>query len=608
MSLSITAKAVNSIFKYREQTKQSEYVTKLLRAAEQRINFVYMIIMIAFEAAILIYILLNPWDDTRFFFGGVAGASLLAGILINMVFRRRTYPWIKFVNNLVMIFSIFVLCGYTDIIALFLILIPFINSFYFRPRFTALTGLICLLIMYIGLMSVLMPFYDMDGKIDVNPFYAIASAFDFTDETLLIVLGGKSFLVVAGAALVVVSVYLSFSGRRFTISQGILMQKTLANETELNVAKNIQEGILSADFPDNESYAVYADMTTATEVGGDFYDYFLIDETRLAIVIGDVSGHGMAAALFMTLSKTLIQVYAQIHSATDKTFELTNRYLQRSNPAKFFVTSWIGILDLTTGTLSYSNAGHNYPVLIRSGKEPEFLSDKPNFVLGRKRLVRYREKRTKLRPGDKLVLYTDGVTEAQDAEERFFGDDRLLAVISREKERGQEGIVTAVRQAVNDFENGKDHYDDATILALSFKGYLQVEPMESKRFYLTVETFDSVTEYVTEQCEKAGCDSDTVGKIEIATSEILANIESYAYENGGEIEILTKCRDHRMTVVFKDQGKQFNPMQVQEPDVNMPLSKRKPGGLGIFIVKKLMSETGYTYENGQNILTIEMDF
>ena len=567
-----------------------------------------MIIMIAFGASILVYIINNQWDDTRFFYGGIAGGFLLVGIIINIIFRKQAYPWIKYLNNVVMVITIAVLCGYSDDVAPLLLLIPFINSFYFRPVFTLVTGLVCLLMMYITIMSIMLPYYNIEGNFEFNPILAITSAFDFTDETQRMVFSGKSFLMVAGAALVIMSVYLSFSSRRFTIRQGELMQKNLTTETELKVAKDIQEGILSADFPDNDSYAVYANMTAATEVGGDFYDYFPIDETHLAVVIGDVSGHGMAAAMFMTLSKTLIQVYARMNNATDKTFELTNRYLQRSNPAKFFVTSWIGILDLTTGTLSYTNAGHNFPVLIRKGSEPEFLSDKPNFVLGRRRLVRYREKRTKLKPGDKLVLYTDGVTEAQDAAEEFFGDDRLLSVIAREKEHDQQEIVTAIRQAVNDFENGKDHYDDATILALSFKDYLHVEPPESKQFYLTTETFDSVTEYVTGKCAEAGCDDETVGKLEIATSEILANIESYAYENGGELEILTKSRDRRMTIIFKDRGKPFNPLLVQEPDVNMPLTERKPGGLGVFIVKKLVSETSYTYENGQNILTIEMDY
>lgn len=607
MSPLISDKAVISVLKNKKQTNLNQSTAGLFRKAEKRINFVYMLIMVAFEVSILIYLLINTWDDSRFFFGGIAGGTLLSGIIINVVFRKKCYPWIKYVNNFIMIFSIFTLCRLSEYIALMLILIPFINSFYFRPHFTALTGVICLLMMYIGLMSIVTPVYDKNYNVDVNLFKIVLKAFDFSDEVSVFVLGGQSFLVIAAAALVTVSVYLSASGRNFTIRQSELMQKNLSTATELNVARSIQEGFLSTDFPDNDFYGVYADMTAATEVGGDFYDYFLIDETHLAIVIGDVSGHGMAAAMFMTLSKTLIKVYSQANRFTDKIFGQTNRYLQNSNPARLFVTSWLGILDLSTGSLSYSNAGHNYPVIIRGGN-PEFLRSKPNFVLGRKRLVRYKENKTKLYPGDKLILYTDGVTEAQSPDGEFFGDDRLLKVIGAEKEHDQTDVVLALRKAVDEFESGKEHCDDATILALYFKDFLKVTPPDSKTFFLTKKSFDSVTEYVTERCTAAGCDKATTDKIAIATSEILANIDSYAYESGGEIEIMTKCLDRRMIIVFRDNGKPFNPLLVKNPDVTLPLSQRKPGGLGIYIVKKLMSETDYTYQNGQNVLTIEMDF
>ena len=415
-------------------------------------------------------------------------------------------------------------------------------------------------------------------------------------------------MLIVALALLIVSVYFSYSSRKFTLSQGELIQKNMSTEAELKVARDMQEGILSTDFPEDPSYAVYADIKTATEVGGDFYDYFLIDETHLAIVVGDVSGHGMAAAMFMTLSKTLIKVYAQAQNATGKVLELTNRYLLQSNPQRFFVTGWIGILDLTNGMLTYSNAGHNYPVLMRSGAEPDFLRAKPNFVLGRKKLIRYRENRVKLHPGDKLLLYTDGVTEAQSPDEQFVGDERLLQVFGETKNKNQRETVEVLREEVNRFENGGAHYDDETLLVLSFKDYLQVEPPESKTFFLSRETFDSVTDYVAARCIEAGCDEKTVGQIVIATSEVLANIDLYAYENGGEIEVMTKCRDRRMTIVFKDSGKPFNPLLVEEPDVTLPLNRRNPGGLGIFIVKKLMSETAYAYKNGQNNLTIEMDF
>ena len=129
--------------------------------------------------------------------------------------------------------------------------------------------------------------------------------------------------------------------------------------------------------------------------------------------------------------------------------------------------------------------------------------------------------------------------------------------------------------------------------------------MHVKTFFLDKGSFDSVTNYIAEECAAAGCDEDTASHITIASSEILANIDSYAYENGGEIEIVTSCRDRRMTVTFKDSGPPFNPLLIEEPDVVSPLSERAYGGLGIFIVRKLVNDVRYSYENGQNVLTIE---
>ncbi len=599
---------MNGIF-YNNKTKDKDpYTNRLLRSAEQRMNIVYMLIMTAFEVSILLYIFLNPWDDFRYFFGGVSGGAFLIGIVINAVFHKKCYPWIKYVNNFIMIFSVYTLCVFSDYMALFFIVLPLINSFYYRPYFTALTGVAHLFMTYVCIMSVVITIFDAEGEVNINYWTNLFSVFELSDDITLSVFLSKSFMLIVAVAMLIVSVYFSYSNRKFTLRQGDLIHKNMSTAAELQVAHDMQEGILSKDFPDNPSYAVYADMTPAAQVGGDFYDFFLIDETHLAIVVGDVSGHGMAAAMFMTLAKTLIKVYAQSHGATDKVLEQTNRYLLRSNPQRFFVTCWFGILDLTDGRLTYSNAGHNYPVLIRAGAEPDFLRAKPNFVLGRKKLIRYKENRIKLCPGDKLLLYTDGVTEAQAPDESFFGDERLLRVVSETKDKSQREMVEVLREKVNKFENGSDHYDDATLLALHYKDCLQVEPPQSQTFFLSKETFDSVTEYIAERCKEAGCDEKTLGQIVIATSEILANIDLYAYENGGEIEVLTKCRDRRMTIVFKDRGKPFNPLLVQEPDVTLPLNRRNPGGLGIFIVKKLMSETSYAYKNGQNMLTIEMDF
>ena len=167
---------MSGILKYKEQTNQSEYAKNLLRAAEQRMNFVYWMIMIAFGASILIYVLFNTWDNTRYYFSGNAGAALLAGILVNVIFRKKNYPWIKYVNNAALMYAVFMLVGLSDPIALLFILIPFINSFYFRPRFTALTGVISLFMLYVSLMSIAEPLFNDDGEVQYNFFRLTASA------------------------------------------------------------------------------------------------------------------------------------------------------------------------------------------------------------------------------------------------------------------------------------------------------------------------------------------------------------------------------------------------------------------------------------------------
>ncbi|MEE0956744.1 MAG: SpoIIE family protein phosphatase [Ruminococcus sp.] len=564
--------------------------------------------MISFTAAVLLYILLNDWDDSRFYFGVSPVIAMTVCIAINIIFRKKCYTWIMYLNNAVILYSTYMLCGYTDTIAALFILIPLLNSFYYRPHLTVISSVIGFFLMYVIILSVTTSYYNADNMIDNNILRFIPVAFNFSDENVILILRSHSLLMIIGAALMIVSIYLSIGGQRHAIKQGKLIAETITNQAELETARNIQEGFLSTDFPDHSSYAVCADMTPAAEVGGDFYDYFTVDDTHIAVVIGDVSGHGMAAALFMTLTKTLLKVYAQAGYPTDKVMANVNRYLQKSNPEKLFVTGWIGILDLTNGILSYTNAGHNPPILIHSSGETDYLQSVPNFVLGRRRRVSFTEEQIKLSAGDKLILYTDGVTEAQSPDEDFFGDEQLLTLIRYASNQEPSELVHTIRSAVDNFEDGGAHYDDATILTLFFKEYLKVEPMKSKTFFLNKESFDSVLSYIEACCLESGCDEETVGQITIACSEILSNLDSYAYENGGNVEIQSKCRDNRMTLIFRDNGQPFDPLRKQDPDVTLPLSERRRGGLGIYIVKKLMSDVSYEYIDHQNVLTVTKDF
>ena len=564
--------------------------------------------MISFTVAVLIYILLNDWDETRFYFGLSPIVAMTLCIVINIIFRKQCYPWIKYLNNVVILYSIYMLTGFSIIIDALFILIPLLNSFYYRPRLTVISSIVCFFLMYVTVLSIADSYFTEDNLIDNSILRFIPIVFNFSNEIVLMILKTHSLILIIGAVLMLVSIYLSIGGQRYMIKQGKLIAETISTQAELETARDIQEGILSTDFPDHPAYAVCADMTPAAQVGGDFYDYFAVDDTHIAVTIGDVSGHGMAAALFMTLTKTLLKVYAQAGYPTDKVMAHVNRYLLKSNPEKLFVTGWIGILDLTNGILSYTNAGHNPPILIHANGETEYMSSEPNFVLGRRRRVNFTEEQIKLGVGDKLILYTDGVTEAQSPDEAFFGDDRLLTLIRSASDKDQSELVHTIRSAVDSFEGDSEHYDDATILTLFFKEYFQAEPMKSKTFFLNKGSFDNVLSYIEERCYESGCDEETVGQITIACSEILSNLDSYAYENGGEIEIQSKCRDKCMTLIFKDNGEPFDPLRKQDPDVTLPLNERRSGGLGIYIVKKLMTDVSYEYVDHQNVLKVTKDF
>jgi sigma-B regulation protein RsbU (phosphoserine phosphatase) len=314
---------------------------------------------------------------------------------------------------------------------LLFILPSFLSSFYYNPKYTIVSSGFSVATLWMVMFNNVQISHDI--RIEDFKFSELLSvlfgAFDFSRIGEIASLD-QVCIFVFSALMISISVYMSFSGRHlYTRQAGLLTEKASA-KAELIMARDIQNGALCHEFPDNRFFSVYGDMEPAYAVGGDFYDQFEIDDTHLAIVVGDVSGHGMAAAMFMMLSMTLIKVYAQAGFSCDKVILRANKYLASANPQKYFVTCWLGILDLTTGELCYTNAGHNYPVLIRKGQEPEYLNVKSDFVLGRRRLARYSEKHIKLDVGDKIVLYTDGVTEAVSPQDEFFGDERLLRAVS----------------------------------------------------------------------------------------------------------------------------------------------------------------------------------
>lgn len=242
---------------------------------------------------------------------------------------------------------------------------------------------------------------------------------------------------------------------------------------ELNVATQIQASMLPCifpAFPDRSEFDIYASMEPAKEVGGDFYDFFLIDENTLAVVIADVSGKGVPAALFMVIAKTLIQNTALSGKRAEVVFGIVNRMLCENNEAGMFVTAFLGYLDLTTGEFSFVNAGHNPPLLKRGDEPFGWLKSKVGFVLAGDEDTWYWQQEMVLQPGDELFLYTDGVTEAVDGENRLFGDPRLLDTVNEYAGMPLKEFTVAVKGEIDRFADGAEQADDITMLALRYRG------------------------------------------------------------------------------------------------------------------------------------------
>ena len=328
---------------------------------------------------------------------------------------------------------------------------------------------------------------------------------------------------------------------------------------ELDVARHIQSSMLPCifpAFPARLEFDIYASMDPAREVGGDFYDFFMVDQRHLAVVVADVSGKGVPAALFMVIGKTLIKDHTQPGEDLGQVFTKVNELLCESNSEGLFITAFEGVLDLATGDFTYVNAGHEIPYLYRKGEGFVPHKIRPGFVLAGMEGMKYHAGSIRLQEGDKIFQYTDGVTEAMDQAGSLYGSQRLVEVLNR----------------------------------------------------ATVENIGAVTEFVNRQLEECGCSPKARMQIDIAIDELFGNIAHYAYRpQVGPATVRVEVLREPLAVVitFIDHGVPYDPLAKSDPDITLPAEQREVGGLGIYIVKKSMDEITYEYKNGQNILRIK---
>jgi serine phosphatase RsbU (regulator of sigma subunit) len=256
------------------------------------------------------------------------------------------------------------------------------------------------------------------------------------------------------------------------VSQG---RERAITDRDLAIAAALQKGLLPRTFPpfpDKTEIDIYASMTPAKEVGGDFYDFFMVDEDHIAMVIADVSGKGVPAALFMMISRTIIKTQTMNSPDLDpkKIFEKVNNQLCDGNTMGLFVTAWLGIIDLKTGTLSYSNAGHEYPILKKAGGDFALVKEKHSPPLGAMEGLAFKGGESVIAPGDTIFLYTDGVTEATNADDKLFGTERMLKALNKNPNLPLKELDESLRSSIKSFVKEAPQFDDITMLSISYYG------------------------------------------------------------------------------------------------------------------------------------------
>lgn len=383
-------------------------------------------------------------------------------------------------------------------------------------------------------------------------------------------------------------------------------EKRVADDLEL--AKKIQHSAVPTVFPKDtgeERYDVYAYMQTAKSVGGDFYDFYHLNNDKFVYLVADVSGKGIPAAMFMMKAKSIIKSFAETGADLATVMSYTNDELCDNNTAEMFVTAFVCVVDLRTGRVEYVDAGHNPPIFIHKDGEVEYLQTKPNMVLAGMEGIKYRKNEFILKPGDAFFMYTDGVTEAINKEKELYGEDRLLKVAKDNKLATMEDLCNNISIDLTNFVDGEDQFDDITMISFRYKGE---GAMNEITVDATLANVDTVTDFVNKELEKLNCPMKAQMEIDIAIDEIFSNIANYAYNPEiGKATIRFEVEKDPLSVVvtFMDKGAKYDPLEKADPDIKASIEERTEGGLGIFMVKKSMDNVEYEYKDGKNILKIK---
>jgi sigma-B regulation protein RsbU (phosphoserine phosphatase) len=424
------------------------------------------------------------------------------------------------------------------------------------------------------------PVIDSHGKIlgiieSVNK--TTQSSFDAHDESLMSAIASHAAVAIERARLT--EMHLDFR---------------LASEIQMRM---LPSGTVS--LPDNAPFAIHAFIRPAKQVGGDLYD-FSWNNDRLFFCVGDVTGKGIGAALVMAMTKTLLRAHAAFQDDPAQVLSAVNARLYEETDPAMFVTAFCGFLDLRDGRLRYSNAGHE-PPLLRSGRAVDRLHSKAGLPLGVLRSFVYVVEEKVLQPGDALLLYTDGVTDASNRAEELFTAARLREVVERCADSEPSSIVSDVAASVDRFAQGTAQAVDIAMLCVQYC------PREVSRiFKRDIAELDGLFELLGRFFALVRVDQASRYAVELAAEEIFTNVLRHHPAGGDQIEIRLRLDGDDIALSVTD----FNapPFDVRsdapEVDVDRPLEERTPGGLGLFLVKSMMDRVAYHHENGNSTVTL----
>jgi sigma-B regulation protein RsbU (phosphoserine phosphatase) len=383
-------------------------------------------------------------------------------------------------------------------------------------------------------------------------------------------------------------------------------------EQELNVAHDIQMSMLPLEFPafpEREEFSVHALLKPAREVGGDFYDFFFINDDEICLIVGDVSGKGVPAALFMAVTKTMIKTQAVDDPSPASIVTRVNDELSADNPSSMFVTLFFAIANVRTGEVRFTNAGHNPPYILRQGRSLECLDQRHGPIIGAVEGVAFKEDTVQLDIKDTLVIFTDGVTEAMDTAQQLYAEPRLESFIGKSAGVPDE-LTGEILQDVEAYAGEAEQADDITILAFRLD-QVPGKPVVEKLHLVAAAKLPEIERINAEFKQFADDRGLTAGvsqKVSIVFDDLLNNIISYGFSDDEEhqIEIDVAYSPDKLVIAITDDGTPFNPFDQVGPDISLSIEERDIGGLGVLLVKELMDEYHYQRHSNSNVVTLTL--